>query len=647
MKKLKMTTKLYFFGLILYLLGLVLMFSGFNSAIVTSLFLIATVSSGYHVIFEGFEKTILESKRTGRFMPNIHLLMSLGAVGAILIGSYEEAALLVLIFAGAHFLEEFAEGKSRREIKTLLEMTPVKAKRIDDDGKASEISVNDVKIGDRIQVQNGDQVPIDGQIISGQPAINESAINGESIPREKGPGDNVFAGTVNGNATFMMTATKSNDETVLAKILKLVEQSQSHLSKTATRIKLLEPKYVTAVLILFPLVLAAGYWGFNWGLNVSLYRSIVFLISASPCAFAAAAVPATLSALSQLAKKGVLFKGGSYLSNLAELETVAFDKTGTLTKGEPEVTDFYLVDSKDKDKLTNIIFAIESQINHPLAAAIASHFVPTERLQVDVSNEIGKGVQAVYGSRVYAIKKPSLFSEVSPLIDKKMRQFAGEGKTVVYLAENDKVIGLIALMDTPNERSKQTIQFLKDQQIHTMMITGDSKQTGEAVGQLLGIDEVITNVLPEQKVDVIKQQKAQGKVTGMVGDGVNDAPALVTADIGTAMGDGTDVAVDVADVVLMKNDLSKFVTSYEVSKRLKKVVWQNIIFALVVVMVLVGLNFFGLMTIGLGVFMHEGSTLLVILNGLRLLKGNKDSNASVTKQTEPTLGQKMNPAIKG
>lgn len=179
------------------------------------------------------------------------------------------------------------------------------------------------------------------------------------------------------------------------------------------------------------------------------------------------------------------------------------------------------------------------------------------------------------------------------------------------------------------------------------MITGDSKQTGEAIGQLLGIDEVITNVLPEQKVDVIKQQKGQGKVNGMVGDGVNDAPALVTADIGTAMGDGTDVAVDVADVVLMKNDLSKFVTSYEVSKRLKKVVWQNIIFALVVVMVLVGLNFFGLMTIGLGVFMHERSTLLVILNGLRLLKGNKDSNESVKKQIEPTLGQKMNPVIKG
>ncbi|GEP24573.1 heavy metal translocating P-type ATPase [Lentilactobacillus diolivorans] len=622
----RVATKLYGLGLILYLIGLAINFAKGGTLAVNLLYLAATLFSGYHIIWEGFEKTIVDTRKARRFMPNIHLLMSLGALGAIIIGNYEEAALLILIFAGAHFLEGYAEGKSKREIKTLLEMTPVKAKRIDAFGNIREIVIDEVKLGDHLQVQNGDQIPIDGEIVDGQSDINEATINGESMPREKGPGDPVFAGTVNGSRPFVMEATKTKDDTVLARILQLVEQSQNDLSKTATKIKRLEPKYVIAVLSLVPLFFLFGYLIADWGMSVSLYRSIVFLISASPCAFAAAAIPATLSAISNLARRGVLFKGGSYLANLAELETVAFDKTGTLTNGTPQVTHFYLVDESQKDDVINVIYAIESQINHPLAMAITNYLRPTEKWQLSVNNEVGKGATATYLEDDYSIKKPTLFKQVPEAIKIKQLALANQGRTVVYLAKNNVVIGLIALMDTPSKNAKATIQFLKDQRIHTVMITGDSRQTGEAIGNELGIDEVITNVLPEEKVDVIRQQKAAGKMTGMVGDGVNDAPALVTADVGVAMGGGTDVAIDVADVVLMENELSKFTESYQMAKRLNRIVWQNIIFAILVVISLIGLNFFGLMTIGLGVFMHEGSTLLVILNGLRLLKTKRIVN---------------------
>ena len=615
---------LFFTGLAFFIVAF---FINEGSLFQQILFVSAMLLSGYHIILEGIVDTINESKQQRKFVPNVHILMTLAAFGATIIGNYEEGALLIIIFAAAHFLEEYAEGRSKREITNLLKMNPTEARLIQADGSVKTVDVSVLKIGDKLQVLNGDQIATDGIILSGRTSIDESSINGESIPREKTVGDEVFGSTINGSGTFTMEVTKDSSDTVFAKILQLVNQSQANLSKTATKIQKLEPYYVTIVLILVPIFIAVGPILFNWSWNESFYRGMVFLISASPCALAASAVPATLSGISNLAKRGVLFKGGSYLANLATIKSVAFDKTGTLTKGKPSVTDFYfLTDSatEQEQAYIDLIVAMEKTANHPLANAILAKFHAKTVLDVTVENEIGKGLVTEYQGNTYQIGKPEIFSLVSTQINAHNEQYAKEGKTVVYFAENNEVVGLIAMMDVPNENAKSVISYLKSQGIHTTMITGDAELTGQAVGYQIGIDEVVGNVLPENKAAIIKNQQARFGSVAMLGDGVNDAPALVTADIGVAMGEGTDIAIDVADAVLMQNDLTKFSYAYKVSKRLDRVVWQNIFFSMFIVVLLITLNILGKMDITIGVIAHEGSTLLVILNGLRLLLPSKE-----------------------
>lgn len=612
-------------AVILFFIGLAVFIGAFflqeGSFLQNSLFIGAMLLSGYHIILEGIGDTFKESKRQRRFAPNVHILMTLAALGATVIGNYEEGALLILIFAAAHFLEEYAEGRSKREITNLLKMNPTEARLIQADGSVKTVDVATLKIGDQLQVLNGDQIATDGVILSGVTSIDESSINGESIPREKTVGDEVFGSTINGNGTFTMEVTKDSSDTLFAKILQLVNQSQSNLSKTGTKIQKLEPYYVIAVLIIVPIFILIGPAVFQWSWNESFYRGMVFLISASPCALAASAVPATLSGISNLAKRGVLFKGGSFLANLAGIQAVAFDKTGTLTTGKPSVTDYYFeqrVDVSEQDFI-DIVVAMEKTANHPLANGILTKFTAKKTVTLEVENKIGQGLTAEFEGQIYQIGKPDIFITVDSDIQALNLRYAKEGKTVVYFAKNNQVIGLIAMMDVPNTNSKEVIRYLKSQNIHTAMITGDSAITGQAVGQLIGIDEVVGNVLPENKAAIIQSLQEKYGTVAMLGDGVNDAPALVTADIGVAMGDGTDIAIDVADAVLMQNDLTKFSYAHKVSKRLDRVVWQNIIFSMVIVVLLVVLNILGKMDITIGVIAHEGSTILVILNGLRLL----------------------------
>lgn len=619
----KSAVVLFFAGLTAFIVALFLTDS---SLLQTILFISAMLLSGYHIMLEGITDTIEATKRKRKFSPNVHILMTVAAIGATIIGNYEEGALLIIIFAAAHFMEEYAEGRSKREITNLLKMNPTEARLIEADGSVKVVDVSVLKIGDKLQVLNGDQIATDGVILSGVTSIDESSINGESIPREKTVGDEVFGSTINGNGTFTMEVTKDSSDTLFAKILQLVNQSQSNLSKTATKIQKIEPYYVTAVLIIVPIFILLGPSIFSWTWNESFYRGMVFLISASPCALAASAVPATLSGISNLAKRGVLFKGGSYLANLAGIKAVAFDKTGTLTKGKPSVTDFYfdeIDEATTEQNYIDLIVAMEKTANHPLANAILGKFEAKESIELEVENEIGKGLVAQYNGAVYQIGKPTVFKNIRSKIENHNEQYSKDGKTVVYFAKDNQVIGLIAMMDVPNANAIEVISYLKSQNIHTTMITGDSEVTGQAVGRQLGIDEVIGNVLPENKAQVIKDQQARYGTVAMLGDGVNDAPALVTADIGVAMGDGTDIAIDVADAVLMQNDLTKFSYAHKVSKRLDRVVWQNIIFSMLIVAILVTLNILGKMDITIGVIAHEGSTLIVILNGLRLLLPSK------------------------
>lgn len=360
---------------------------------------------------------------------------------------------------------------------------------------------------------------------------------------------------------------------------------------------------------------------FNMTWYDSFYKGMVFLTVASPCALAASDIPATLSAISNLAKRGVLFKGGSYLSNLSEIQAIAFDKTGTLTEGKPKVTDVHFIDSINNDKTfyTDLIVAMEKQANHPLANAIVESIEIVNDIPLTIDNQIGKGLVSNYKNHTYKIGKSSQFTNVSSDIESFERKYAEEGKTVVLFSEDDVVIGLIAMMDLPNPKAQQLVAYFKEHNIHTTMITGDAERTGRAVANTLKIDEVAGNVLPENKSQIITSLQEKYGLTAMVGDGVNDAPALVKADIGVAMGDGTDVAIDVADVVLMQNDLDKLGYAYRLSKKLDKVVKQNIIFSMGVVALLVVLNIFGQMNLPIGILAHEGSTLVVLFNGLRLL----------------------------
>ncbi|WP_027108406.1 heavy metal translocating P-type ATPase [Lacticigenium naphthae] len=614
----------YLIGLSLYIGALFL--SNENVFLTNLLFLTALILAGYHVILnEGIAETIENTKRAKKFIPNSHILMGLAAIGASLLGEFNEGALLILIFSGAHFLEDYAEGRSKSEISSLLKMNPTTARRLTSDGNTEVVDVKELEIGDHLKVLNGDQVPIDGIILSGSTSIDESSISGESIPKEKTKDDEVFASTINGAGTFTMEVTKTTKNTVFSKILELVNQNQNNRTKAASIIQTFEPKYVNVVLLLVLLVILLGPILLDWTWGQSIYRGLVLLVAASPCALAAATVSVTLSTTSNLAKKGVLSKGSSYLSNLAKIKAIAFDKTGTLTHGKPEVTNHYFSDSVNEDDLIDIIVSLEKKANHPLADAILRKFEAKQLLEIEVTNQIGKGLTGMYEGKNYRIGKPTSFETVSAEYSKLNTDWATQGKTVVYVAEEEKVIGILALMDTPSEHAKTTIDYFKKQGVHTTLITGDSKMTGEAVARELGIDEVIANVLPEDKSVIINKQKEKYGMIAMVGDGVNDAPALVSADVGIAMGDGTDVAVEVSDLVIMQNNLSKLVQAHIISTQMNRVTWQNILFSMAVVVFLVTISLLGLTDISLSVILHEGSTLVVILNGLRLLKYGKSA----------------------
>src|SRR5699024_2433848 len=381
----KLPLVLYFVGLTL---AIVAFFMGDSPILQNILFTSATLTAGYHVIIEGVIDTYNQSKAAGKFLPNSHILMGLAAIGASLIGQFWEGTLLILIVAGAHFLEDYAEGKSKREITKLLEMNPTQARRLTEAGDVEIIDVSDLKIGDQVQVLNGDQVPIDGRVLSGQTTIDESSISGESMPVEKNIGDSVYASTINGTGTFKMEVTKANKDTVFSKILQLVEQNQDNRTKASHMISKYEPRYVNLVLIAIGLFILFTPFisGLTW--SESFYRGLVLLVAASPCALAAATVSVTLSATSNLAKRGILSKGSAYLSQFANIDSISFDKTGTLTKGEIQVTDYHISDQVDESYIIDLVIALERESNHPLADAILNYFTASEDLTIEVDNQI-------------------------------------------------------------------------------------------------------------------------------------------------------------------------------------------------------------------------------------------------------------------
>ena len=585
--------------------------------IANALFLLTIACIGKEIIVEGIMDTIEETKQFKKFRPNVHLLMTLAALGAIFIGKFEESAMLIVIFTLAHSLEEYVEKKSRKDMTHLLQLQPKVALKKMNNGHFEEVDASSLEVGDIIQVLNGSQISADGIIIEGMSSINQASVTGESIPVEKEVGSEVFAGTLNLTQTLLVKVTKKQQDSVLGKIITLVQDAGQSLTRTGSFLKKWEPVYVTIVLALFPVVLAIGILFLNWDFLTAFYRGMVYLIAVSPCALAASATPVTVAAISTLSRKGIFIKSGSSLEKMSEVEAIAFDKTGTLTNGTPKVV--AKVMEKDREfELYSILVSMEKKVNHPLAFAIVESVLAYRTYSLSVTPKVGIGLESTYRNHTYRIGKPSSFATLGKYTAI-VEQWMNEGKTVVVLSEDHLVVGAVALLDTPKEEAKQVIDYFKQENIQTMLLTGDSIQTAVAIAKELEVEEVRGNVLPEEKTNILKEWSMKYPTIAMVGDGINDAPALVNAEVGIAMGKGTDVAMESSDIVLMNSQLDSLKTLHKVSKLMMTVTKQNLIFSLFIVIVLVLLNFLGWSDLTLGVILHEGSTVVVLLHALRLI----------------------------
>ncbi|EDN9146158.1 heavy metal translocating P-type ATPase [Listeria monocytogenes] len=586
------------------------------------IFLSAFVIGGFEQAKEGIQATIQTKKL------NVELLMILAATGASIIGYWFEGAILIFIFSVSGALETYTTNKSKREITKLMAFQPERAFRLLPNGDLEEVAAKELQLDDMVFVRPGESVPIDGVIVRGSTTLNEAAINGESVPATKTVGADVFGGTVNVSSAITVKVTQTFDNTIFSKIIRLVESAQSEPSKTARFIERFEDAYVKAVLLFVLVMMFLPHFALGWSWNETFYRAMVLLTVASPCALVASVTPATLAAISNGARHGILFKGGVHLENLRGVKAVAFDKTGTLTNGTPELTDRLFAENVDKQQVINVVGAMERQSLHPLAAAITQDLEAeiTEKLiEIEVTDVPGWGVQAVYREAIWQVGKAGFVGneEARAFSNGAFERLAGEGKTIVYVAKDGVIQAMFALKDTCRPEAIRTIKALQAKGIKTIMVTGDNEQTGAAIQAELGMDYVVSGCLPEKKVDVLKELSVTYGSVAMVGDGINDAPALAHAAVGIAMGEGTDIAMETADVVLMKNDLEKIPYAYNLSERLHWITWQNICFAIAVILVLITANVFQLINLPFGVVGHEGSTILVILNGLRLLRSNR------------------------
>ncbi|MBD8069936.1 heavy metal translocating P-type ATPase [Bacillus sp. PS06] len=583
------------------------------------MFISAFVIGGFAKAKEGIEDTI-ESKEL-----NVEMLMIFAAIGSAIIGYWMEGAILIFIFALSGALETYTMNKSHREISSLMELQPEQATLISN-GVHKIVKVASLQIGDNILIRPGERVPADGKLVRGQTNIDESAISGESIPVSKMTGDVVFAGTVNIQGSITVEVTKESSDTLFQKIIQLVQNAQSEKSPSQLFIEKFEGAYVKCVLAAVALMMFLPYFLLGWTWTETFYRAMILLVVASPCALVASIMPATLSAISTGARQGILFKGGIHLEQLGNLEAIAFDKTGTLTNGKPEVTSIVVREGIDEAKFIQQVASIEQHSTHPLAKSIVTHAqqkLQLELLQPDGIEDIpGWGVVGTLQSREWKIGKAEFVGqELADHFQEGVAScLAEEGNTVVFASDSNGIIGLIALKDTIRKDTVDSIKALKKLGIHTLMLTGDSQRTASAIARECNIDGFKAECLPEQKVDYIKELKEKYTSVAMVGDGINDAPALATANVGIAMGEGTDVALETADIVLMKNDLTRIAEAVELSKRMNRIIKQNIIFSITVIMLLICSNFLQIIDLPFGVIGHEGSTILVILNGLRLLR---------------------------
>jgi Zn2+/Cd2+-exporting ATPase len=561
---------------------------------------------------------------------DIDLLMVTAAIGAATIGGWAEGGVLLFLFSLGNALEHYALGRTHRAVRALMEMSPDEATALRD-GQEIQVPVEQLAIGDIVITRPGERVPVDGTVRSGSSSIDESAITGESIGVEKVVGDLVFAGTVNGHGYLRIRVDRPSTESTLSKIVRIVEEARGQQSRAQRFTDRFEGPYAIGVIVVSALLVIIPVLALGYDFDDMFYRAMTLLVVASPCALIISTPASILSALANAARMNVLFKGAVHLENTGVVDVVAFDKTGTLTEGKPRVTDVAPETGISEHELLRYAAAVERMSEHPLADAIVGH---ADKLGVDavpvgettdLEAVTGRGIRAmVQGTPVRIGNEAMLEFDGIPVPDdvrNRVDRFREAGKTVMYVATS-RVLGVVAVADVIRPDAPAVVQALKRLGVErTMILTGDNELAAQAIARQVGIDEWRAGLLPEQKLDVIKELEEAGHTVAMVGDGVNDAPALATATVGVAMGAaGTDVALETADVVLMADDLKRLPYAIELSRRARRTIRQNIGFALGVIVVLVIFTLAGQVPLPVGVIGHEGSTIIVVLNGLRLLR---------------------------
>ena len=583
----------------------------------------AILIGGYSLFIKGFKNLV-------RLNFDMNTLMTVAILGAAAIGEWGEGATVVILFAISEALERYSMDKARQSIESLMDIAPKEA-LIRRGNEEMMVPVDDIQVGDIMIVKPGQKLAMDGIVIKGTSTLNQAAITGESVPVAKTVGDEVFAGTLNEEGLLEVKVTKRVEDTTLSKIIHLVEEAQAERAPSQAFVDRFA-KYYTPAIIIFALLLAVIpplFMGADW--SEWIYRGLAVLVVGCPCALVISTPVAIVTAIGNAAKNGVLIKGGIHLEEAGSLKVIAFDKTGTLTKGVPSVTDVITYNGNENE-LMAITAAIEKGSQHPLASAIIRKAEEDGLNFNDVSVKefqsiTGKGVKAKVNNEMYYVGSPGLFEELLPNgiqseIKEQITTLQTQGKTVMALGTEKEILALIAVADEIRESSKEVIRKLHQVGIEkTVMLTGDNQRTAEAIGKQVGVSDIKADLLPEDKLNFIKELRDKHQSVAMVGDGVNDAPALAASTVGVAMGGaGTDTALETADIVLMSDDLSKLPYTIKLSRKALAIIKQNITFSLGIKALALLLIVPGWLTLWLAIFADMGATLIVTLNSMRLLK---------------------------
>jgi len=602
------------------ILSLIAGWAGWPDALISAMGVIAYVAGGFYGVQAGFESL-------RRREINIDLLMILAALGAAAVGEWRDGAILLFLFSLSNVLQDYAIGRSRAAIRSLFALYPEEA-HVQRGAQVVNVPIAEIKVDEMVLIRPGERIPVDGVITRGETSVDQATITGESMPVEKGAGDKVFAGTLNQNGAIDVRVTQHASQSTLSRIIQMVEEAQHRKAPSQRFLDEFEQYYALLVIGASALVLAVPWLLLGHDFQPSFYRSMVLLVVASPCALVISVPAAFLSAIAAGARRGVIFKGGAHLEQMSTVKVVAFDKTGTLTAGRPSVTDVVPNNGASEAELLRVAGAVEARSEHPLSLAVRdaaeSRGIALEPVEA-FEAVTGQGVVGKLDGELARVGRLSFIESCAGHPPEDLMaahdRLRSEGKTVLFTCWNGRWMGVLAVADRIRPESAALVNELHNSGVErVVMLTGDNERVGQAIAREAGIDQVYAELMPDDKARIMTELEQEVGPVAMVGDGVNDAPALAAATVGIAMGAaGTDVALETADVVLMGDDLMTIPYAIKLSRRARRVVWQNIAFALSVIVVLVLGTFLVELPLPVGVIGHEGSTVIVVLNGLRLL----------------------------